>query len=355
MISPKPVKSGTLIFLMMMAFLLGCAGGEQESAQKVEKVVSVKGMLVTAASKKLKKSFTGTLEGEKQAVINARIAEAVEKVLVNEGSRVKAGDVLVRLDRTGPTSNYNQTYSVYQNAEKNYKKMEHLFSQGAVSEMQYDGAKTEYEVARANFNAARKLVDIRTPVTGTVTSVDVSPGDYLSPGQKVATVAAIDTLRMKFGVSGSDIGFFNEGDAVEVIVESASRLTGNGQVITRAGSADPETRTFQVEIEIDNLSNNFKPGMFARAEIIVERFENIIIAPRDAVVNRDNIDYVFIVSGNKVTAREVKLGVEFDGSIQIISGLNQGDTLVTVGQDYLEDGSKVNLTGLEDYSPAGGN
>lgn len=353
MTSTKPMISGILIILMM-TLIFGCAGGDQEGAQNAEKTISVKGMLVTASSEDLTKSFTGTLEGEKQAVINAKIAEAVEKIMVSEGSRVKADDVIIRLDRTGPTSNYVQAYSVYQNAEKNFKKMDRLFSQGAISEMQYDGAKTDYEVARANYNAAHRLVDIRTPIDGTVTSVKVSAGDFLYPGQQVATVAAIDKLRMKFGVSASDIGYFNEGDAVQVIVESSTQLVGNGQVITAASSADPATRTFQVEIEIDNSANKFKPGMFARAEIIVEKFRDIIIAPRNAVVIRDNKNYVFVVAGDSVTAREVSLGVEFDGSVQVLSGLNQGDTLVTVGQEYLDDGSKINLTGLEDHSAAGG-
>jgi RND family efflux transporter MFP subunit len=346
-------KTGYLVIPILIAFLFGCNGGEGETEQKVEKVISVKAMLVSATSKELKKSYTGTLEGKKQAVISARIAEAVEEVMEDEGSRVNADDILIKLDRTGPTSQYVQISSIYQNAEKNFKKMEYLFSEGAVSESQYDGARTEYEVSLANYDAACKLIDIRTPIKGTVTSIGVSPGDYLRPGQIVATVAAIDKMRMKFGVSGSDIGFFNEGDEVRVVVKSASQLVAEGKVITAARSADPATRTFQVEIEIDNQINTLKPGMFALAEIVVEKFEEIIIAPRDAVVNRDNKNYVFVVSGDSVTAKEVSLGVEFDGFIEIKNGLNSGDTLVTVGQNYLEDGYKVNLIQLIDAEMEG--
>jgi RND family efflux transporter MFP subunit len=354
MISTKPLISGAMIVLTMMVLILGCSGGDQENAQNEEKAISVKGILVQASAQDLKKSFTGTLAGEKQAVINAKISEAVDRIMVGEGSRVRTDDVIIRLDRTGPSSNFVQAQSVFQNAEKNYKKMERLYDQGAISEMQYDGSKTEYEVARANYNAALKMVDITTPIDGTVTSVDVSAGDYVHPGQQVATIAAIAKLRMKFGVSGSDLGYFNEGDAVEIIVESASRLVGKGKVITVAESADPATRTFQIEIELDNTANKFKPGMFARADIIMEKFDNIIVVPQSAVVIRNNKNYAFVVHGDAVTASEVKLGVEFDGAVQVLDGLNQGDTLVTVGQEYLDDGSKVNLAGLADDSNAGG-
>jgi membrane fusion protein, multidrug efflux system len=355
MISTKPLISGALIVLTMMGLMLGCSGAEDKSDQNVDKAISVKGMVVKTSSQDLTKSFTGTLEGEKQTAINAKIAEAVDKIMVNEGSLVKTDDVIIRLDRTGPTSNFVQANSVYQNAKKNYNKMENLYKQGAISEMQYDGTKTEYEVARANYNAVLKTVDITTPIDGTVTSIDVSAGDYVYPGQQVATVAALDKLRMKFGVSDVDIGYFNEGDAVRIIVESATRLVGNGKVVTAAESADPTTRTFQIEIELDNSANQFKPGMFGRAEIIVEKFDDIIVVPRSAVVIRNNENYAFIVHGDKVTAQEVKLGVEFDGSVQILSGLNQGDTLVTVGQEYLDDGIKVKLAELDGSSIAGGN
>ena len=249
----------------------------------------------------------------------------------------------MRLDKTGPSSNYIQSKSVYQNAEKNFKKMEFLFSEGAISETQFDGARTEYEVARANFEAARQLVELSTPIAGTVTSIDVSPGDYVSPGQQVATVAEITRLRMKLGVSASDIGYFDIGDTVRVIVESVSGVNAYGKVVTVARSADPTTRTFQVEIELNNASHSFTPGMFARADVIIEKFDNIIAVPRPAVISRNNQDYVFTISGDRVKARQVTRGAEFNGSVQIKSGLNVGDTVVTVGQDYLDDGYRIKL------------
>lgn len=336
-------RLGCLFAILILFCVVGCSDQSGEAEIKTEKIVSVNGQEVFLTSKELKRTFTGTLEGEKQAAITAKISEAVEEVTVREGDNVKAGDVLIRLDRTGPTSNHVQRYSVYRNAEKNYEKTKYLFEEGAVSESQFDAAKTEYEVSKANYDAARKLVDIRTPIAGTVTSISISPGDYLHPGQEVATVAFIDKLRMKFGVSGADIGFFSVGDEVEVSVESTSGQSSIGKVSTVASSADPVTRTFQVEIEIDNQAHILKPGMFARAKITVEIFDNIIVIPRNAVVDRDSKDYLFVISDGRAVARRVILGVEFDGTIEIRQGLNPGDTLITVGQNYLDDGYNVKL------------
>jgi RND family efflux transporter MFP subunit len=334
---------GTSGLILTALIMSGCAGGNDEAETSVERIFSVTGRIVASSTQELKKSFTGTLEGEQQATISAKMAEAVEKIFVQEGDFVTADQVLISLDKTGPTSSYTQAFSLYQNAEKNYNKMKYLFDQGAISEMEYDGARTEFEVSRANYDAARKLVDIRTPIAGTVTSIDVFAGDYLFPGKQVATVASIDKLRMKLGVSASDIGYFKEGNRVRVVVESASLLSASGQVVTKSSSADPVTRTFQVELEIDNRGHSLKPGMFARAEVVLEEFRDIMIVPRNTVLDRSDGNYVFLANSGLAVLREVELGVEFDGQVEVKSGLNIGDTLVTVGQDYLDDGFKVKL------------
>ncbi|HHI03078.1 MAG TPA: efflux RND transporter periplasmic adaptor subunit, partial [candidate division Zixibacteria bacterium] len=181
-----------LVILFLMILWTACSAPEETELAVEEKVIPVRGMQISPVSMEQRKTFTGTLEGEKQAVIRAKIAEAVNCIDVIEGDEVRANEVIIRLDKTGPSSNYLQSKSVFQNAEKNFKKMRYLFGEGAISESQFDGARTEYEVARANYEAARQLVELRTPIDGTVTSIDISVGDYVSPGQQVATVATIN-------------------------------------------------------------------------------------------------------------------------------------------------------------------
>jgi len=335
-----------LVILFLMILWTACSAPEETELAVEEKVIPVRGMQISPVSMEQRKTFTGTLEGEKQAVIRAKIAEAVNCIDVIEGDEVRANEVIIRLDKTGPSSNYLQSKSVFQNAEKNFKKMKYLFGEGAISESQFDGARTEYEVARANYEAARQLVELRTPIDGTVTSIDISVGDYVSPGQQVATVATINMLRMKLGVGSTDIGYFSVGDSVRILAESVSGFEAVGAVAMVAGSADPKTRTFQVVIEIDNSTRFFKPGMFARAEVIVERFDNIMVVPRPAVLTRNNKDYLFVIKDGRAVASEVVLGEEFDGLAEIRSGLNVGDTVVTLGQDYLSNGSLIKLTEL---------
>jgi len=336
------------IALVLAAVLFNsCSQSETSDSGQVERAISVKAELVKPRNVQVTRDFTGSLEGARQAVLYAKIAEAVEAVHVRAGQSVLANTVLVSLDKTGPSSNYLQSKSLFANAEKNYKKMEYLYGEGAVSESQYDAAKTDYEVQRAWFQAASQLVDIQTPIAGLVTAIDVSEGDFTRLGQKVATVASTDQLRVKFGVNPSDLGYFRQGARVLVSAD-AVRKNAEGEVVNIATSADPVTRAFEVEAMVDNNDGRYKPGMFVRISIVLEDLSDVVAVPRKSVLTLDNQETVFVVTNGLAERRLVTLGPEIDGHIVITEGVNFGDTVVTLGQDYLDDGFKVNIAALSE-------
>ncbi|UCD63563.1 MAG: efflux RND transporter periplasmic adaptor subunit [Candidatus Zixiibacteriota bacterium] len=329
------------------ALIVSCGQSETSDAPQAERAISVKAELVRPHDVQVTRTFTGSLEGERQAVLYAKIAEAVQTVNVSQGRPVTANTVLVTLDKTGPSSNYLPSKSLYANAEKNYKKMEYLFNEGAVSESQYDAARTDYEVRKASFDAASQLVEIRTPISGLVTSVDVSEGDFVRVGQKLATVASTGRLRVKFGVNSADIAYFDVGADVtissDVVAEPLS-----GRVVAIANSADPVTRAFEVEVLADNAAGLYKPGMFVRISIVLEDLIGAVAVPRKAVLTLDDKPTVFVASGGIAKKTTVTLGPEIDGRIVVTSGLSFGDSLVTLGQDYLDEGFEVTITTLSE-------
>jgi membrane fusion protein (multidrug efflux system) len=331
------------VFLAALSLAILSCSGEQKQREQHRAEAAVKVMVIKPVDTEVVKTYTGTLEGIRQAVISAKIAEAVEAVHVQEGETVKEGQVLITLDKSGPSSRYQEALSVYRNAEKNYKKMEYLFREGAVSESQFDAAKTQYEVAKANFEAAASLVEIQSPIEGTVTSLEVSPGDYLHPGQVLATVASTDSLRVKFSVSAADVKNIIPGTPV-VISEQETGQEAAGTVVSVSRSADPGTRAFEVEAVMDNSSSRFHPGMFARIKVAVQRLAGVLAVPRRAVLARSDGEAVFVVSCGKASERKVTTGVDLGGKVVVTLGLTEGDSLVTLGQNYLQDGMPVKIT-----------
>ncbi|MEA3296577.1 MAG: efflux RND transporter periplasmic adaptor subunit [candidate division Zixibacteria bacterium] len=338
----------TLSCMFLLSLVLASCGNE-ESVQIKERVISVKTAIVELSSQRVTRSFTASLEGEKQADIYARIAEAVEHVKVCEGQNVSEGQTLIVLDKSGPTSMYRRTESLFRNAEKNYRKMEYLFGEGAISEAQFDAAKTEYEVSKASFESAAGLVEIKSPIAGVVTSMNVTDGDFLNMGQKLVTIASIGHLRARFGVNSRDVSNIKEGAKVETSADEVSHKI-DGEVISVARSADPMTRAFQVEVLLNNPELLYHPGMFVRVTTVVDELTDVIIVPRGVVLTLDDKQVVFIISNSIAHKLDVSLGVELEGKVVVTDGLHVGDTLVTLGQNYLDDGFKVEITGMETSS-----
>ncbi len=330
---------------VLAALQIFVACGQAPKQETTERSIAVKAAIVMESDQAITKSYTGSLRGERQAVVYARLAEAVQEVLAKEGQRVIADQVILTLDRYGASSQYTQAQSVFLNAEKNYNKMAFLYKEGAVSESEHDAAQTEYEVNKATFQAVAKTVEVSSPIAGVVTSMEVSPGDLVSVGQKLATIATTERLRVKFGVNADEIGHFAIGS--EVIV-SSDAVEGQlpGKIIANAGSADPVTRSFQVEALFDNASGHFLPGMFVRVEFVRERLGAVVSIPRKVILSLDGRDIVFVVKDGKAEKRAVNLGADLSGDVVVTSGLAAGDTLVILGQDYLDDSTKVNVTAV---------
>lgn len=133
-----------------------------------------------------------------------------------------------------------------------------------------------------------------------------------------------------------------------VIATEATAVTANGKVATVASSADPVSRSFQVEAIIDNGEGWFSPGMFVHIDYILEYLPGVIAVPREAILNIDGQETVFTSVSGRAQMRRITLGADLSGDVVVLSGLNAGDTLVTLGQDYLEDGLKLNITELEE-------
>ncbi len=344
----KKQKRNVLVAAIVLTLIVSsCANNSDMSQQAEVKPTPIEVMVVKTNSYDVTRNFSGTLVGEKQAEIHARITEAVQKLWVEEGQKVSAGQVLLTLDKSGPSSSYRNSESIFKNAEKNYKKAKYLYEQGAIPESQYDAAFTEYEVARASFDAVAQLVEIRSPIDGIVTSLNVKTGEYVQIGQKLATIATLENLRVTFNVNAGDIAKIHIGDTV-LISSSNTDKTVPGEVIAIAQSADPKTRAFEVEATIANTGTGLHPGMFVRVGIIVKQWKDAIIIPHRSIVVLNDQENVFVVDNGKAVRRPVTVADETPAGVVISSGLNVGDTLVTLGQTYLDNGFAVNVTSMKE-------
>lgn len=322
--------------------LSGCGGEATQSA--ADKRVPVLTARVERSDLNRSRTYAGSVEGIRQATVYARISETVANVHVTEGKRVTAGTPLVTFDESGPGTQLRQARAVAEDARRNAEKFQRLFEQGAVSEQERDARQTAYDVAQADYQAAKDRAVVSAPLTGIVTEVYTRIGRQMMPGEPLALVAAIDTVRVLVDVSVYESEDLKEGLPVVIRSELDTTMVATGWIDQISSSADAETRTLSVEILADNASRRFMPGMFVRAEIELDTHPDAVNVVRDALVYRESGMGAYVIQDSTAHFVSVVTGIESGERVEILRGLNVGDEVVILGHNNIQEGSKVDPT-----------
>ncbi len=325
--------------VLLLTTLLWSCSKEEQSATPLP-TIPVKTTRAESGSIHVVREFAGGLIGVSQADLHARVAESVEKLPFAIGDRVKEGDVVVYLNKGGSSSRYFQAQATFENARKNFNKMKNLYEQKAISESEFDDASSRFEVARADFQNAREQVEITSPISGRLVELNVEVGDVPKLGKVIARVARTDTLRMVFGVPQNLVDKFRLGMPGELTV-SLDTAVYPCAVSKIASAADPETRTFDIEISIPNKAKLLQPGTFAKASFIVDEKPGVVTIPQRALLSEEGIYSVFVVENDTAYSRTVTVGIQNDVNAEIVSGVAAGEEVVQLGQAFLSDGYPI--------------
>jgi membrane fusion protein, multidrug efflux system len=338
------------LLALVVVFLSGCSSGKKEQEGNsgretgANRVVPVQAAVAGQRNMTVTKTYSGTLEGEEQANIVAKISERITSINVHVGQVIDARHVVLSLDKSGLSSQYYQAEANFKNNEKTLQRMKSLYDEGAVSLQTLDGAQTSFDVARANFEAARSVVELVTPIAGLVTAVNVSVGDLTAPGAVLVTVARTGNMKVIFSISETDVANLALGQKVEVYSEARPEVRRQGKIIQLSKSADVGSRSFEVKALFPNTADSwFKPGMFCKASIQLSPRENALVIPTAAIQSDGEINTVYLLRGGQSHRRKVNLGITDGGSTEILEGLSAGDTVATVGMNSLKDSSLVKV------------
>jgi membrane fusion protein, multidrug efflux system len=338
---PRIRSIGVTISGLLAIAVLGCSGDDR-AGSGIDDRIPVFTATVESTDLIVRRSYSGTVEGNRQATVYARIPETVQQVLVVKGDRVSRGDLLVRFDASGPNSSIRQARAIAEYARKRAERYQRLFEQGAVSELERDAIQTEYDVARSNHEAARDQISVTTPIGGLVTEVYAREGRQLTIGQPLVQIAAIDTVRVLVDVSVYESAEIRESQPVVIRSELDTALSAEGVIAEVSRSADRESRNVSVEILAENRGRKLLPGLFVRADIEIERRLGVRSVPRDALVFRQDGLGLFVVRDSTAHFIPVTIGIESGDRVELIDGPETGMTVVTLGQNNLQDGTRVN-------------
>jgi membrane fusion protein (multidrug efflux system) len=311
------------------------ATGRADSIPVQVAVVQPKGLSVT-------KVYSGTLEGEEQANIVAKISERITDIEFHVGDFIKLGQTALSLDKSGPSSQYYQAEASFENADKNLQRMKALLQEGAISQQSLDATQTAYDIAKANFEAARSSVELSSPIAGVVTAVNANVGDLATPGAVLMTVANITRMKVIFNIGEGDIPKFFLGQSVRVHTEFDPNRSIDGRIVQLAKSADVRSRSFEVKALFANTQDKwFKPGMFCKVEVRLLARKGSLAVPNAAIMSEGGKKSVFRIQDGMAFLRVVQTGDSDGAMTEILQGLRNGDTVATVGLNDLKDSARV--------------
>ena len=283
--------------------------------------------------------YTSTVQAFVKNNIAPQTAGRITKINVEIGDFVKEGQVLAEIDK----AQLLQAQLQLQNQEVELQRLKSLYEEGGLSQSDYDAMQLQYNVLKTQVDNLIENTTLRSPINGVVSARNYDVGDMYAMSMPLFTVEQIVPVKLLIGVSETDYSKVKKGDSVTVTTDAIPDKTFYGKVNRIYPTVDPATRTFTVEVKIDNTYKTLRPGMFARATVNFGSNNNVVI-PDVAVVKQQGSGerFVYVLNeDNTVTYKKVVLGRRMGAEYEVLEGLQDGDKIVIGGQIRLKDGVKV--------------
>ncbi len=284
-------------------------------------------------------TYTSTIQAYVKNNIAPQTAGRISRILVDVGDHVKAGQVVAEMDQT----QLAQVELQMKNNEVEYKRLKELYEVGGLSKSDLDQIEMAYNVTRTQYNNLKENATLLSPINGVITARNYDAGDMYAMSAPIYTVEQIVPVKLLVGISETDYSKVKKGDSVEITADALPGKTFYGKIRKIYPTVDPATRTFTVEVVVDNNYSTLRPGMFARATV---KFgvNNSVVIPDVAVVKQQGSGERFVYVLNEdgtVTYQKVVLGRRMGAEYEVLEGVADGAKVVTGGQIRLKDGIKV--------------
>jgi membrane fusion protein (multidrug efflux system) len=328
------------------AFSLACDGeGAADPDSEGPRTVTVE--IVTVEPKPLRDSttFSGQLDAEFSVVVKAEIDGVVAEILFEEGQRVAAGEVLIRLRNGVQKAVVREAVANQALAQQEFDRTARLVKKNAVSKAESDRGAAELEVSKAR--AARAKVELgrtelRAPFDGVAGFRMVSPGDFINDETPVVRIDSTERLKLTFEMSELGLRVARVGALVEARVSAYPGETFPGKVYVVSPTLDPATRRVVLKAWIPNADGRLLPGMFAETDFELGRREAAITVPESAVVFDRHGAFVWRVGAEDIAERvPIQSGLRKGGIVEVTMGLEAGDTIVSAGTNKVGEGDKI--------------
>lgn len=337
-----------LVFLTLGNSCNSTKSENKESSEDSVRSIPVKTTIVKQEEINLSIDYTATLVAFEEVHLAPATPGRIEKINVEIGNTVNKGDVVAVMDRT----NLEQARINLMNLETNFKRLDTLKKTNSIADQQYDQVKSAYDLAKNSYSYLLENTQLKAPFSGVISGKYFEDGEIYS-GAPVATVGKpaivsivqINQLKALIGISSSYFPIVKTGMSADVISDIYPDAAFSGEIYRIYPVVDNATKTFTVEIKIQNNNLKLRPGMFSKITLNMGKGSAILV-PTIALIKQTGTNdmYVYLNRNNKAFKQPVKIGRIVDDKTEILDGIKQGDEIVIVGQNKLDAEMPLNVT-----------
>ncbi|NLJ01513.1 MAG: efflux RND transporter periplasmic adaptor subunit [Bacteroidales bacterium] len=348
------MKNRLFLFMALLALLAACGNPPQGSQTEIETPVSVQELKKGSISRLI--NTTGTATATYSVELNAEMSGFYN--LQNNpstgrpyklGDAVKKGQLIIHLE----DQEYENGIALESKklsleiAEQEQNKQEALYEKGGVTLSEMRNTEVRVTNARYDLENARlslEKMSVRAPFDGVIVSLPhYTPQSRVTQGSELVGLMAYSRMYMEVNLPESAIEYVKPNQPVHITHYTLPDDTLRGQISELSPAISTETRTFQGKVLINNDGLKLRPGMFVKADIVVDRADSAIIIPKEVVFSRRNRKYVYIVERNTAILRDIQTGLEDEDFMEVTEGLNENDNLIIRGYETLRENSRVKV------------
>jgi membrane fusion protein (multidrug efflux system) len=333
---------------------LACGrGGDQGRFKPPPPVVEA----ITVEPETLRDTITlvGQLDSESSVVVQPEIDGVIESIDFTEGQTVKKGDVLIRLRDAEQNAHVREARARAKLAEEIFRRITALQAREVTAQAEYDKASAELEVARSEVQLREVELEktkVRAPFDGVVGARQVSPGERVRRMTKLVRIDAVDRLQLVFAVPEIGVPFVRTGMPVKITVKPFPEIRFDGEVFFVSPTLDAATRRLTLKAWVPNPGRKLQPGLFANLEVQLSEREQALVVPDSAVLVDQTGPFVWrIGSDGKAMRAPVEIGLRKAARVEITSGLEAGDRIVSAGTSKVTEGAEVAVAGKAEPIP----
>lgn len=362
-----------VIVLVLVFIISGCKNDESVSKDNNTSVDYIPVVTQKVKSENVSNDITlsGTITPNKTIVIMPKIMGVVKDIKVKVGDVVKKDSLLFTLNKDEISKNVSLGKSALDKANENYvlirerynsytemiNKISELYKKGRISKEKYEEVLSQNPIeqlkvaenavnqSKAAYSQILEAINnsyITSPIDGVIASININEDGFALNTQPSMTMIDINNLKIKISVNENLLKFLYEGKKVVVNIPSAN-VNLNTKISTISPAPDLRSGLYLVNIDAENLNNKIKAGM--SCNVVIEEYikNNALVVKSEAIVENGNEKFVFIVENDIATKRVVKTGIETGDYTEIISGIDINDNIVVMGQNYINDNSKIKV------------